>query len=476
MIFMFTTLAVENQMNWFHVEFSNMAIKCGRTLKRFIRTMSTLSKKPGESISAASRDKAESKAIYRLLANDLISEEVVLDTHKKATIERIKAKGQTVILNIQDTSELNYTNHKKTTGLGEYGTTKQCRGLITHTAIAVTTDGVALGLLDQKTWSRDPAERGKSKNKQRAIEDKESYKWLAGMDKSNAGIPESIKVINVCDREADIYDFYDKALEDNQYFLVRLVQNRKTVTEDKSLDAVRKEKPAGQIVVEIPRDTRNNRPERTATLEIRHVQVQVLTPRYARKKPDGLGYVTLQIILAKEVNAPEGLTPIEWYLATNTQVNCFEEALEKVKWYVHRWKIERFHYILKSGCAIEKLQERDASRLQKLILMYSVIAIRILSMTYAARQTPEESCEQFFDKHEWRVLYCMANDTLQAPQQTPTIKEAISYLAKVGGFLGRKNDGNPGVKVIWKGLADLNVVLKYQRLMMLNNDSIMGQV
>lgn len=464
-----------DKSNWFHIEFNHLGIKCGRTINRFIRTMSTLSKKPSESIAAASSDKAEAKAIYRLLANEMFTEEIVLDAHKKATIERIKASGRTVILNIQDTTELNYTSHKKTTGLGEYGTERSSRGLITHTAIAVTTEGVALGVLDQKTWSRDPAERGKSDNKKRTIEEKESYKWLESMDNSNEGIPEKITVVNVCDREADIYEFFDKAIEDNRHFLVRLVQNRKTVAGNKSFDTIRQVEPSGQVVVEIPRDTRNNRPERTAILEIRYCQVQVLAPRNAYKKLDGSGCVAIYTILAKEVNAPEGIAPIEWFLATNTKVTYFEEAIEKVKWYVQRWKIERFHYILKSGCAIEKLQERDASRLQKLILMYSIIAIRILSMTYIARQTPEESCELFFEEKEWKVLYCMAKNISQAPQQPPTIKEAIACLAKLGGFLGRKSDGEPGVKVIWKGLTELNIILKYQRLLIPNSGDNVGQ-
>jgi hypothetical protein len=472
---MSTVFTAEDKSDWCYKEFIHLGIKCGKIIDRFIRTMSTLSKKPSESIAAASSDKAEAKAIYRLLANEMLTEEIVLDAHRNATIERIKASGKTIILNIQDTTELNYTSHKKTIGLGEYGTESNSRGLITHTAIAVTPEGIALGVLDQKTWSRDPAERGKSNNKQRAIEEKESYKWLESMDNSNQGIPEGITVVNVCDREADIYEFFDKAIEDNRHFLVRLIQNRKTVAGIKSFDAISQIEPSGQVVVEIPRDTRNNRPERTAILELSYCQVQALIPRYAHKKPDGAGYVALHIILAKEVNAPEGTAPIEWYLATNTAVTSFDEAMERVRWYVQRWKIERFHYILKSGCAIEKLQERDASRLQKLILMYSIIAIRILSMTYVARQMPEESCELFFEENEWKVLYCMAKNTSQAPQHAPTIKEAIAYLAKIGGFLGRKSDGEPGVKVIWKGLTELNIVLKYQRLLMSNYGNGVGQ-
>lgn len=199
--------AADSTVEWAYEEFSHLAIKCGRVLNRFIRTMSTLAKKPNESIACASSNRAEAKAIYRLLGNDLIEEEVILAAHKKATISRMTDSRQPVILCIQDTTEFNYTSHQKTTGLGD-GTKKNSRGLITHTAIAVTPSGVALGILDQKTWARDPLQRGKSNERQRPIEEKESYKWLKSMHNSSANMPKGITIVTVCDREADVYEFF----------------------------------------------------------------------------------------------------------------------------------------------------------------------------------------------------------------------------------------------------------------------------
>lgn len=111
------------------------------------------------------------------------------------------------------------------------------------------------------------------------------------------------------------------------------------------------------------------------------------------------------------------------------------------------------------------VENRTADRLQKVILTYSIMSIRILGMTYMARQHSEEPCTLFLEEEEeeWKVLYCIANRTAIPPQVTPTMKEAVSYLAELGGFLGRKGDGEPGVKVIWRGLNELNTVLKYYR-------------
>ena len=171
--------------------------------------------------------------------------------------------------------------------------------------------------------------------------------------------------------------------------------------------------------------------------------------------------LALTFILVREIDAPEGLEPITWYLGTTLDVNNAEEAAEKVSWYVQRWKIERFHYVLKQGCAVEELQARSAEILSKEILMYSIIAVRLLHLTYAARQTPNVLCDTVFDPEEWQVLYCIANKSKQPPQIAPTIQEAVRYLAKLGGFAGRKSDGDTGVKVIWKGYNVLQTVLNH---------------
>lgn len=449
--------------HWVYDEFKNLGINCGRTIKRFIRSMITLSRNIGESIAGASDNKAEAKAMYRLFENKKITEEVVLHAHRKATIQKMKESGESIILSIQDTTMLNYATHKKTTGLGDFGAGPDDKGLIVHSALAVTPKGIALGLLDQHIWTRAPEERGKrTEKRQKPIEEKESYKWLRSMDQSQTGVPKGIRLVHVGDREADVYEFFDHAITKQQDFLVRIVQNRITTESCKLFDQVKQEPPAGQIVALIPRDTRRNLPTREATLEIRYSRVCVKAPHNTPKKYVINRTVTLSIVHVQEINPPEGVEPIEWYLATSMDIAGLDEAVEKVNWYIHRWKIERFHYILKSGCEIEKLQNRTAERLQKLILVYSIISARILGMTYMARQYPKEPCTMFLDEEEWKVLYCIANRTSTAPQTAPTIKEAVSYLAKLGGFLGRKGDGEPGAKVIWKGLNELNIVLKHR--------------
>lgn len=463
-ILMSSTIEHVDVNHWAYDEFKNLGINCGRTIKRFIRSIHTLSQKIGESIAGASDSKAEAKAMYRLIENKKVTEEVVLHAHRKATIQKMKESGELIILSVQDTTMLNYATHKKTKGLGDFGAGPDQKGLIVHSALAVTPKGIALGLLDQCIWTRDPEERGRrTEKRQKPIEEKESYKWLKSMDNSQIGIPKGIRLVHIGDREADVYEFFDHAIANQQDVLVRVVQNRVTTEACKLFDQVKQEPPAGQLVVRIPRDTRRNLPEREATLEIRYSRVHIQAPVNTPKKFVKNRTVALSIVHVQELCPPEGVEPIKWYLATSMDIANLDEAVEKVNWYIQRWKIERFHYILKSGCEIEKKQNRTAERLQKLILIYSILSVRILGMTYLARQHPEEPCALFLEEEEWKVLYCIANRTSRVPQTAPTIQEAVSYLAKLGGFLGRKGDGEPGVKVIWKGLNELHTVLKHYR-------------
>ncbi|MBC8080928.1 MAG: IS4 family transposase [Gorillibacterium sp.] len=443
--------------------YKSMAINCGRTINRFIRTMTTLSKKPNESIAAASADAAEAKAIYRLLNNPKLTEEVVMTSYRKDTLSRIQASEETIILSVQDTTECNYTSHKKTKDLGD-GTHKNTLGLFVHSNLALTPDGIALGLLDQSIWARDPEQRGKRKTN-RPIEEKESNKWLQSMEASAHNFPRNIRLVHMGDREADLFEFLYKAQELNQFYVIRAVQNRITDDGQRLFDRIKQEPAAAQVQVDIPRDTRRSLKSREATLEIRYLQMKIQVPQHLRQSY-GDGEIECTIVHAYEIHPLEGVEPIEWFLITNLAVTTVAEAMEKVRWYVHRWKIERFHYILKSGCEIEELQEREAERLKKLILMYSIIAIEILSITYLARETPDAPCETLFEKQEWQVLYRIANRTSELPTAVPSIKEAVSYLAKLGGFLGRKGDGDPGVKVIWKGLKELQIVIQHYKYLL----------
>ncbi|WP_419892544.1 IS4 family transposase [Paenibacillus xylanexedens] len=435
-----------------------MRIRCGRTLNRFIRTMQTLFSHPEASIAEASKNAAEAKAIYRLLQNPQLTEENVLESYRTETLRQMKQTEESVFLCVQDTTEIKYGNREKTPGLGAYNR-KQTKGLLAHSALVLTPSGLPLGLLHQKIWARDLALKAERKVS-RPYEQKESYKWTEAAKASVLGLPADMKLIHIGDREADFFEFLYHLHVDEQSYVVRSMQNRITEAEGLFMqDEVRKQPSSGQITVSLPRDTRSSEAARDTTLEIRFLTDMVHVPAHLKQKGAAYSPLPCTLIHALETTPLEGETPIEWFLLTNLTVATVDDAREKVAWYVQRWKIERFHYILKSGCEIEKLQERDGDRLRKLILFYSIIAVQLQQMTYLVRQKPDAPCTSFMGDEEWKVLYRVANKTKTLPSKPPTLRESVIALAKLGGFLGRKSDGDPGAKVLWRGLQAFRTIL-----------------
>jgi hypothetical protein len=299
--------------------------------------------------------------------------------------------------------------------------------------------------------------------KSRTLEEKESYRWVKTVETSTATIPEEVKVITVCDREGDMYELIAAVASRGGLFLIRVAQNRMTVDNQKILDTMRKKHVQGSITITIPRDSRRNLKEREGVLEIRYGCFEVKRPSILNKNKTLSESEKVWVIYAKEESPPEGVEPIQWFLMTNERVETVEAAYERVKYYTQRWKIQRFHYVLKSGCCeVEKLQERTIDKTTMLVLMYSVIAVMILNMTYIARIQPEAPCTVFFQEEEWKALYCAVKKTKKVPREPYSIQEAVTYLSWLGGPKRAPSDGPPGVKTIWVGLAKLYILLAYR--------------
>lgn len=153
---------------------------------------------------------------------------------------------------------------------------------------------------------------------------------------------------------------------------------------------------------------------------------------------------------------------IYWFLITNMQVNTPEDVEAGILDYIQRWKIERFHYILKSGCKICEKQERSYKNLTEVVILYSVIAMMLMNMLYYGRLFPETPCSVFLEEMEWKLLYRLGNKTRLTPEHTYSIKEAIHYIAKLGGYNGAPSDPEPGLKVLWIGIERLLFMSEYQ--------------
>jgi hypothetical protein len=441
----------KKEIDWVEEEFQFAILPNLSRKKRLLSLTRSFYGQPTESIPGACGGisaKAEVKGAYRFFGDERIHMETLLESHYKKTIQR--SEEYPVVLAVQDSSSLNYKTHPATKGLGCLSNEKGDLGLMLHDTLALTSDGLPLGLLDAQVWSRDPKEHGKKKDRsKKSIEEKESYKWLKSF-RAVEKLTEQTKGttwVSVGDREADIYELFELAKKSRTHLLIRSIQNRITKEELNLWDLLEQEPSLGEMIVQVPKS--DKRKAREAILEIRVKKVDIVKPQ--RRK----GEVELWALLVSESNVPSGEEPLCWKLLTTLEVSNFEQAREKVEWYTVRWGVEVFHRTLKSGCKVEDRQLGDAEKIKRCLAIDLVVAWRIYYLTMQGRKTPDVSCEAFLQEAEWKTLAYYKNNTPDLQVKPPTLWEAVLLIAALGGFTGGKGK-NPGAQVLWRGLKRLH--------------------
>jgi hypothetical protein len=436
---------------WAVHEVATAALGDPRRTRRLATLLGDLAARPGDGVPAACASPAATKGAYRLLDNPAVAAGEILAAHVVATSERLGEA--TTILAVQDTTTLDFTAHAALAGAGPLAHPAR-RGVLVHSVLAVTPDGAPLGLLDQHSWARDPATTGqRATRRQRSTAEKESQRWLDALAATQAAVPAGTHVITVADREADIYDLFALARPAGSDLLIRAAQNRAIAEEAHLLwDAVAATPVAEVVPVAVGR--RADREPREALLTLRWTAVTVQPPRNQPQRA-ALRPIPLVAILAEEPVPPPGERAIRWLLLTTLPVTTGEAAMTCLRWYAQRWLVERYHFVLKTGCRIEALHLRTVERLERAVALYAIVAWRLLWLTYLARAEPEVPCTVALSAAEWPVLFVAIHQRADLPDHPPPLGQAVRWLAQLGGFQGRAGDGEPGVKVLWRGLRRL---------------------
>jgi Domain of unknown function (DUF4338)/Transposase DNA-binding/Transposase Tn5 dimerisation domain len=441
--------------DWAEEEFGGVQLGDERLNRRLVTIARDFYTNPQAQIPEACQSRAKTKATYRFLEHPKTPMKLLLQPHYEATIQRI-AKEE-IVLSVQDTTSLNYSAHPETNGVGPISSKKDgAIGLIMHDTMVFSLEGTPLGLMDVQCWAREEETFGKHhQRKQKPIEQKESYKWLKSFEaaaKAQRRCP-TTTIVSVGDREADIYELFQMALENPQgpKLLVRAEQDRLLTDGQGHLWSVIRQQPVvGIHAIKIPR--RHNRPARDAELEVRFAQVELNPPQAKRRlKP-----LTLWAVLAEEIHVAEGVEAVSWMLLTTCKVTNLEEAIEKLQWYTRRWGIEVYHRTLKSGCNIEERQLGSACRIESCLAIDMVVAWRVFHLVKLGRETPNVPCTVFFEEAEWKALYTHIKKDPVPPSVPPPLEQVMGWVAMLGGFLGRKGDGQPGTKSIWLGLQHMD--------------------
>lgn len=471
-------------LEWSRREFATLECRDVRDGKRWEIMAADMHASPGASIPEASGDWAGAKGCYRLLEREAFSAQALLESHADATRKRVGQSKEEVILAIQDTTSLNFSNRPQTSGLGPIGGKAESGwGFLAHGTLCVGGGGEEVfGLLGARIWARDPAQRKAGPAgacNRKPIEEKESHRWVEGWIKADelfVHLGQERRVVSVSDREGDIYELFAlRAERKNQRggaadLLVRSKHNRQMCTghagpddPQGSWDHLQSQPAKGHMKIDVP--AKPGQRARTAQLEVRYEKVLLRAP------VDKVKYLGLEepldlwLLIVEEVPEPAGCPPLCWRLWTSVELASLKEAIEVARWYARRWVIEEWHRVLKTGCRVEQRQLESFEKLSVMLVLDMVVACNLLAMSRKARQMPSVALDGWFTDSQWKTLYIATHANDQIPESPPDLATCVNWLARLGGFLARKSDGWPGPEVLWRGLRKLDALTHFYEIL-----------
>jgi hypothetical protein len=451
--------------------------------KRFRIVLNAMSEAPSFKFPAACNGRAETAAAYRFVDNDKVGMDQVLSPHSIATLERIRA--QKVVLIPQDTTELDMTRpHEIMTGAGPLNDESRV-GFHDHVLLALTPEGVGLGVVNADTWARDfdgfdkDADQKRAERRAKSIEEKESRRWLDGYREASRVAREAPETLIVClsDSEGDIYECLLEGQKETDTpkaeWIIRACQDRALIV-DKDAEVgcptrLRAQVASTPILGNLTVDVREREPKsnddrkrkqgrqaRTAELTVQAVRVRLRGP----DRPGGkLPNIEVNCVLVTEPNPPEGVEPVEWLLLTSLPIDTIDQILTIINYYCGRWGIEIYFRILKSGCKVEESQLETAERFLPYLALCMIVAWRVHYVMMLGRECPDLPCDVAFDEDEWKSVYTVVKH--QPPPKTPpSLKTMVGLVASLGGYLGRKGDGEPGPKAVWVGMQRMTDLVR----------------
>lgn len=446
---MHSTLLPPDQ--WAQLEFGSAQLGDRRRTHRLVTVASALSQCPSGTLPAAFPDWTELKGCYRLFSNPEVTYQKILTPHWERTRRHCCEPGEYLL--IEDTTDLDYSSHRHCQGLGQVGN-EYGRGLCLHSTLALRVEAwdlnhcpdiTALGLIGQKCWARPKSSGRKKKEnwRQRLLRARESERWAEVLQHLPPRPPEATWIY-VADRESDLYEAFERCVAQHLDFIIRAQYDRTLAQEDQGLLTTVREAPVlGCFELEVR--TRKDRPARTAKLELRSATVTLKGVwRPGGRRPQ----LEVNVVLARELDVPAQEQPIEWVLLTSLPVQTFVQARRIVARYAKRWTVEEFHKALKSGVQVEKSELETAQRLQALIAVSVVIAVRLLNTKLLARAHPDQPVDaQTFGPEALEILSARYGEPLGGWKYA----SLFLAIARLGGFLARRRDGDPGWITIWRG-------------------------
>ncbi len=429
---------------WIENQWRQAKLGDARRNSRAIKIAEDLLEKPSSSFPEQCSNWSALKSAYRFFNEADVSFEVLQQPHRSQVIDQARQPGITLF--IQDGSEIDYTSHDIELGpIGDH----RGHGFFLHTTLAVRLEENfknVLGIAHQILWERPKIKKQETRTQKRARPN-EADVWANSVKAVGKAAGEHLWV-NIGDRAADIFEFLETCRDHNHAVVIRMIQNRIVMVEgqkEKVLGVLRQQTPEGEF--ELPRRGRDGVPATTHRLKLCWMEVEVQPPNYAgkNKKPISGTYIRAW---------EEKTDGLEWILFSSLPIENFEQALEKVKWYSMRWMIEEYHKCLKTGCGVEKRNFQTSKALQAVIGMFAIIAAKLLELKYLVQNESTKLAKNTVPDDLIEII----SRRYKLKEVELTLKEFWRSVAKLGGFLGRKNDGNPGWQTLWKGWIKLLIM------------------
>jgi len=455
-----------DEATWSVQEFGGAELGDQRRIKRLVAMAAQVAAKPAGHIAAVFADAAEREAAFRFVENDDVQGAAITRAASGAAAAR--ARGERWVFVPVDGTSLNLPDVDGRRRLGGVGTRKSnAQGLQVMTGIGISPEGTPLGILGQVYWTRErTGPRKKDSRNQRQVPDKETRHWLTVMDQAHQAMQAQAPQTRLwfqADRGADAWPILRTVEEAKHWITVRAAWDRRVVSSDAQQkylwETMEKAAVRGAYSIEVPASGDGKRSARTAQMVVRAAEVtlDLLTKPSAQHLPLRLWAVWV----CEQGSTPEGEEPIEWMLLTNYPVVDFSAAERVIYGYSQRWRIEQFHRAWKSGaCKVEDTQLGDRDHIIVWAAILASVAIRIVRLTYFARQHPDEPAEVELTRHEIDAAILVSETKKHRRGANLTIAQVVQLIAQCGGYVGRSSGGPPGALVIARGLERIQTVAK----------------
>ena len=447
---------IQDAQSWVQTNFASAELGDLRRTKRLMILAAQVAADPSGSFTEQTGSWNDLRAAYNLFDCEDVTFQAIATPHWEQTKRTLGKR----LLMLTDTTEVDYGN-RKIAGLSPVGS-GTAQGFHLHSALMVSAEDDRIhGLAGQLIYHRQPVPEGETRTERLQRDDRESQIWTKLVDQIGSP-PPGTSWVHVVDRGADDFEFYCRCQQTRNDWVARAKNlNRAIITPDgarQELYSYLHTLPdAGSFTLNLR--ARPNQPARVAKLVVAYGALsmpspKLMSPTMRKLKPEP---IPMRVVWVREVDAPDGVDPIEWVLYTSLAVEVLDDAMVVVGYYEKRWLIEEWHKALKTGMRVQERQLKTSARLEPMVGLMSLVAVRLLQLKGEARTAPERPADEVVPPKYVKALKAVRELSASIVM---TVGTFFRELAKLGGFLGRKRDGEPGWITIWRGWDKLQTMIR----------------